>query len=139
MREKIALVEQDTFLFNATLEDNVRYGGGGVETGLTDLIDVGLDAQMGDRGLAVSGGQKQCVGIACAVARRPEVLVLDEATSAMDVDLEEKVLFTLRESMSDRTIVLITHREYLTAEADMVLRVDDGRVVTESWSGLNRA
>ena len=139
VREKIALVEQDTFLFNATLEDNVRYGGGGVETALTDLIDVGLDAQMGDRGLAVSGGQKQCVGIARAVARRPEVLVLDEATSAMDVDLEEKVLFTLRESMSDRTIVLITHREYLIAEADMVLRVDDGRVVTESWSGLNRA
>ena len=139
VREKIALVEQDTFLFNTTLEDNVRYGGGGVETALTDLIDVGLDAQMGDRGLAVSGGQKQCVGIARAVARRPEVLVLDEATSAMDVDLEEKVLFTLREAMSDRTIVLITHREYLIAEADMVLRVDDGRVVTESWSGLNRA
>ena len=120
VRETIALVEQDTFLFNATLEDNVRYGGGGIETGLTQLIDVGLDAQMGDRGLAVSGGQKQCVGIARAVGRRPEVLVLDEATSAMDVDLEEKVLAALQESMAGRTIVLITHREYLTADRIVV-------------------
>ncbi len=139
VREKIALVEQDTFLFNATLEDNVRYGGGGIETALTRLIDVGLDAQMGDRGLAVSGGQKQCIGIARAVGRRPELLVLDEATSAMDVDLQEKVLSALRDSMSGRTIVLITHREYLGADANVVLRVNDGRVVTESWSGLNRA
>ena len=136
VRDRIVLVEQDTFLFNTSLEKNVLYGGPVLDDGLTTLTGMAPDTPMGDRGTAVSGGQKQCVGVARAIARKPEVLILDEATSAMDKDMEARVLARVREAMAGGTVILITHREYLTASADTVLRVDDGRVASNAGTDM---
>lgn len=131
IRRAIALVEQDAFLFNATIEDNVRYGGGYVHDNLLPLPPA---TPVGERGQALSGGEKQCVGIARALARQPQVLILDEATSAMDAELEAKTLREVRAAMTRGTIVLITHRAYLSDLADVVLHVEGGKVVVEECS-----
>ncbi len=138
LRKKVVLVEQDTFLFNGTVEDNIRYGGT-ARTEMPGFLAVPTDAPVGDRGLALSGGEKQTIGIARALARDPEVLILDEATSAMDVELESKVLSELRRIMMGRTILLITHRSYLTAHADLIFDVRDGRVLEASTPRTERA
>lgn len=132
LRRNVALVEQDTFLFNGTIEENIRYGGDA--TARPDFLTRPLDTVVGERGLALSGGEKQAIGIARALVRDPQILILDEATSAMDTDLEAKVFAELRRTMSDRTIILITHRAYLTRLADLVLHVESGRVLIEECS-----
>jgi ABC-type bacteriocin/lantibiotic exporter with double-glycine peptidase domain len=82
----------------------------------------------------MSGGEKQAIGIARALARSPEILILDEATSAMDADLEKKVLGEVRRIMRGRTIIFITHRVYLAGQADVVLQVQDGHVFAVACS-----
>jgi len=132
LRRHIVLVEQDTFLFNGTIEENIRYGGG-IDP-IPNFLTLPTATVVGDRGLALSGGEKQTIGIARALARNPQVLILDEATSAMDTDLESRVLAGLRQIMSGRTIILITHRAYLAQLADIVLHVENGRVLVEACS-----
>ncbi len=132
LRHRIALVEQDTFLFNGTIDDNIRYGGDTVPP--PAFLTLPGSTIVGDRGLAVSGGEKQTIGIARALARNPQILILDEATSAMDPDLEKKVLAETRRAMSGRTIILITHRAYLAGMADLVLNVQNGLVQVASCS-----
>lgn len=129
LRRQVALVEQDTFLFNGTIEDNIRYGG---NFAVPQFLPLSPSTIVGDRGLALSGGEKQAIGIARALARNPEILILDEATSAMDADLEKKILQETRRLMHAKTIVLITHREYLAEQADIVLRVQNGQVLAGS-------
>ncbi len=132
LRRRIALVEQDTFLFNGTIRDNIRYGG---EANLTPpFLTLPESTVVGDRGLALSGGEKQVIGIGRALARDPEIIILDEATSAMDADLERRVLNEIRRSLHGRTVVLITHRTYLADDADLVLDVQNGRVLTSTCS-----
>jgi ATP-binding cassette subfamily B protein len=135
LRRSVALVEQDTFLFNGTIADNIRYGGEarGAER-QAQFLTLPPETVVGDRGLALSGGEKQTIGIARALARDPRVLILDEATSAMDPALESRVLDELRRTMAGRTIILITHRTYLARLADLVLQVEDGRVLSEACS-----
>ncbi|MBI4471795.1 MAG: ABC transporter ATP-binding protein [Acidobacteria bacterium] len=132
LRRHIVLVEQDTFLFNGTIEENIRYGGG-IDP-IPNFLTLPTATVVGDRGLALSGGEKQTIGIARALARNSQVLILDEATSAMDTDLESRVLAELRQIMSGRTIILITHRAYLAQLADIVLHVENGRVLVEACS-----
>jgi ATP-binding cassette subfamily B protein len=135
LRRKIVLVEQDTFLFNGTIGDNIRYGGDSAGPGgAVQFVTLPPETVVGDRGLALSGGEKQTIGIARALARNPGILILDEATSAMDPALESRVLGELRRIMAGRTIILITHRTYLAGLADFVLQVDKGRVVLEACS-----
>jgi ATP-binding cassette subfamily B protein len=138
LRKKVALVEQDTFLFNGTVGDNIRYGGT-TRSEVPGFLTVPPDALVGDRGLALSGGEKQSIGIARALARDPEVLILDEATSAMDIDLESKVLSELSRIIKGRTIILITHRAYLTRNADLVFEVVDGRILQAAAPRVERA
>lgn len=132
LRRSITLVEQDTFLFNGTIEENIRYGGDSADT--PAFLPLSISTVVGDRGLALSGGEKQSIGIARALARDPQILILDEATSAMDIDLESRVLTELKRTLAGRTIILITHRTYLTNQAGIVLHVEDGRVLVETCS-----
>jgi ATP-binding cassette subfamily B protein len=132
LRRHVALVEQDTFLFNGTVDDNIRYGG---DAGpFLQFLALPGSTVVGDRGLALSGGEKQAIGIARALARDPKVLILDEATSAMDTELEKKVLTEVRRIQAGRTIILITHRTYLADLADLVLQVQNGEVLVTACS-----
>src|SRR5207247_384218 len=115
-----------------TIADNIRYGGDALEW--SRFVALPDSTIVGDRGLALSGGEKQAIGIARALARNPKVLILDEATSAMDRDLETKVLTEVRRLLRGRTIILITHRAYLADLADIVLDVHDGRVIGTACS-----
>jgi ATP-binding cassette subfamily B protein len=130
LRRSVALVEQDTFLFNGTIDDNIRYGG---DAGTPKFLPLGGETIVGDRGLALSGGEKQAIGISRALARSPEILILDEATSAMDSDLENRVLTEILR-LRPLTIILITHRAYLADMADIVLNVRDGLVQAAACS-----
>lgn len=132
LRQNVVLVEQDTFLFNGTIEDNIRYGGD--SGGSPQFLTLPGSTVVGDRGLALSGGEKQTIGIARALARDPQVLILDETTSAMDTELETKVLNEVRRTLTGRTIILITHRSYLANLADIVLQVQNGQVLVETCS-----
>jgi ATP-binding cassette subfamily B protein len=130
LRGSVALVEQDTFLFNGTIDDNIRYGGDG---STPKFLPLDGETIVGDRGLALSGGEKQAIGISRALARSPEILILDEATSAMDSHLENRVLTEIRR-LHPLTIILITHRAYLADMADIVLHVRDGLVLAAACS-----
>jgi len=131
LRRRVALVEQDTFLFNGTIDDNIRYGG---TLAVPPFLPLSGSTIVGDRGLALSGGEKQAIGISRALARDPDILILDEATSAMDAELEKHVLSEIRRSKGTRTVILITHRTYLASTADIVLHVQDGNVLSAACS-----
>ena len=89
----------------------------------------GLDAPLGTHGNPLSAGQQQRLGLARVFTRRPEVLILDEATSAMDALTEREVLDNVRTFMRGRVLIVITHRDAVAARFDRVLRVEHGRVV----------
>ena len=138
--EALSYVPQDSFLFNGTLRENLVIGR--PEASEAEIADVirraclesyvarlphGVDTRVGERGLSLSGGERQRVAIARALLRHPRVMVLDEATSAMDVDLEAEIL---RELVGVRglTVVAITHRPRMAELADQVLRLSEGRL-----------
>jgi ABC-type multidrug transport system fused ATPase/permease subunit len=141
--ETMSYVPQDSFLFDATLRENLTIGRAeATDEELQDVIHRacleeyvarlphGLDTKVGERGLSLSGGERQRVAIARALLRHPRVMVLDEATSAMDVELEEEILKELV-GVRGMTVVAITHRPRMAQVADRVLRLDRGRVQRE--------
>ena len=87
----------------------------------------GLATEIGDRGVRLSGGERQRIAIARALVRQPSLLVLDEATSGLDPDTEREIHQALDRSRGDRTLVVITHRRAVLAEADQVVLLDNGR------------
>src|SRR5262249_24840121 len=143
LRRHVGVVPQDPFLFSRTIRENVAFaqpGGDGngavpwaVEAaGLSrDLADMplGLDTVVGERGITLSGGQKQRVTLARALAASPRVLVLDDALSSVDAATEREVLDRLRTFFHDRTTILVAHRLTTVKEADLIIVLDDGRVV----------
>jgi ABC-type bacteriocin/lantibiotic exporter with double-glycine peptidase domain len=128
-------------LFSATILENIRCGQRGAtlaevrdasriacaEEFICDLPD-GYDTQLGENALDLSAGQRQRVFIARLVLRRPLVLILDEATSFLDRDLEAQVLSNLRKALGKRTIVYVSHRPSILSFADHVWHVEDGNV-----------
>ena len=90
-----------------------------------------FDTMVGERGITLSGGQKQRVGIARAIIRKPKILILDEALSAVDTYTEEEILKGLKEVMKERTSIIISHRISTVKNADMIVVLDDG-AITES-------
>lgn len=131
LRQKIACVPQEIELFNGSIAANIALGDGNphmgrikelVQTlGLADMIkhlDHGLETLIGDHGIALSGGQKQRIGIARALYRQPEMILLDEATAALDVSAEQQILRAVRDSVS--TVVLISHRMQNFQDADRI-------------------
>jgi ABC-type multidrug transport system fused ATPase/permease subunit len=144
IRDQVGLVFQETFVFDTTLRENValaREGASDVEVeaavraaqleSWVETLPNGLDTLLGERGVRMSGGQRQRLAIARAVLRDPAILVLDEATSALDARTEAEILETLDELARGRTTVSITHRLTLSARSDHIFVLDDGRVVEE--------
>jgi ATP-binding cassette subfamily B protein len=144
LRRRVAVVSTEPYLFHGTLEENVRYGSPGADPGqvaaAVDRADLGefvrslpqgLATIVGERGTALSAGQKQRVALARAFLRSPEILVLDEATSSLDVLTEERVRSSVRELMRGRTTLVITHRLHAVRDADRIAVLEGGRIVRE--------
>jgi ABC-type bacteriocin/lantibiotic exporter with double-glycine peptidase domain len=87
----------------------------------------GIDSVIGDRGMVLSGGQRQRIGLARAVVGKPDILVLDEATNAIDLEMEARIFIRLREALPDSTLIVITHRENIS-QADLWIRMEWGEV-----------
>jgi ATP-binding cassette, subfamily B, bacterial len=142
LRERVVMVPQEGFLFDSTLRANARYGrlGAGdeeiraavAELGLSDWLDSlphGLDTRVGQRGESLSAGERQLVALVRAHLASPDLLVLDEATSAVDPALEMRIGRALERLQQGRTSVTIAHRMSTAENADEVLVVDAGRIV----------
>ncbi len=142
LRSRIVMVPQDGFLFDATLADNVRFGrprcerrrhrAGLLELGLGDWLDglpARLETPVGQRGESLSAGERQLVALARAYVADPDLLVLDEATSAVDPATEVRLQRALEGLTRGRTAISIAHRLSTAEAADEVLVFDAGRIV----------
>jgi putative ABC transport system ATP-binding protein len=142
LRERVVLVPQEGFLFDSTLRANALYGRLGAtdeeilravdQLGLTDWLGTlprGLDTRVGQRGEALSAGERQLVALVRAHLADPDLLVLDEATSAVDPALEMRIARALERLTKGRTSVTIAHRMSTAENADEVVVVDRGRIV----------
>ena len=145
LRRRIALVTQRTVLFDETIENNIRYGTPGADSHavvraaklayadefIRHKTPQGYDTMLGGRGMRLSGGQMQRLSLARAFLRDPDILILDEATSAIDMESEELIHQALAKFLVDRTGVMITHRPSSLAMADRIVVVQSGRVEDE--------
>jgi ATP-binding cassette subfamily B protein len=144
VRRAVALVFEETFLFTESVRENIRFGrpdaddesvlGAATQAGaaefIADLPD-GYETVLGERGFSLSGGQRQRIAIARAILADPAVLVLDDATSAVDATKEHEIRAALAQVMRDRTTLVIAHRPATIALADRVAVLDGGRIVEE--------
>ena len=142
LRGSIGLVTQDVVLFDDTIRHNVAYGRSGVPEpairgalraanaeAFVDDVPGGLDARIGEAGGRLSGGQRQRLAIARALLKDPPILVLDEVTSALDTESERAVQEALERLMSGRTTIVIAHRLSTVRRADVIVAMEQGRVV----------
>ena len=144
VREAIGYVPQDVFLFSDTVAGNISFGRmkadrSEVETAaaeaelLENVSDFkeGFETFVGERGITLSGGQKQRTSIARALIRRPSILILDDALSAVDVNTERTILGHLREHFGQRTILIVSHRISAVKDADQIIVLDEGQVIEQ--------
>ena len=142
LRGAIAIVPQDTVLFNDTIYYNIAYGRPDATQGeviqaakhahIHDFVASlprGYDTIVGERGLKLSGGEKQRVAIARTILKNPRILVFDEATSALDSKTEKAIQAQLREVAADHTTLVIAHRLSTVMDADQILVMEHGRIV----------
>jgi len=142
LREKIGIVPQDTVLFNDTIRYNIAYGRiAAREAEISDAarmaqidpfireLPLGYDSMVGERGLKLSGGEKQRVAIARTILKNPPILLLDEATSALDTHTEREIQSALREVSKNRTTLVIAHRLSTVVDADEILVLDHGQII----------
>jgi ATP-binding cassette subfamily B protein len=149
LRAMIGIVPQDTVLFNDTIFYNIAYGNpeatreeveeaarlAKIDQFIRSLPD-GYEARVGERGLKLSGGEKQRVAIARTILKRPAILIFDEATSALDTHTEKAIQASLAEVSADRTTLIIAHRLSTVVDADEILVLDQGRVVERGRHAL---
>lgn len=141
LRSSIGYVPQEVFLFSDTVANNIAFGmldadqnaieEAAREAELLDNIDDfpdGFETTVGERGITLSGGQKQRTSIARALIRRPKILVLDDALSAVDTNTESKILGHLRQHYGRRTVVIVSHRISAVQDADLILVLDEGNI-----------
>lgn len=144
LRSKIALVLQDPYLFSGTLRQNILQGDANLdEAGLRQILEEsncnhllqrlpqGLDTRVSAEGLSLSGGERQLVSIARAFARNPELLILDEATSAVDSQTENNIQKALERLMQGRTTITVAHRLSTISRADRIVVLHKGRIREE--------
>ncbi len=142
LREAIGIVPQDTVLFNDTIEYNIAYGRCGADRTAIEQaarmanihefivsLPEGYDTVVGERGLKLSGGEKQRIAIARAMLKSPRILVFDEATSSLDSRSEKAILESLKTLAEDHTTLVIAHRLSTIVDADEILVMDGGRIV----------
>ena len=148
VRAAIGIVPQDTVLFNDTIRYNIRYGRidasdeeieeaarlAQIEPFIRELPD-GYSAMVGERGLKLSGGEKQRVAIARTILKNPPILLLDEATSALDTHTEREIQSALQRVSRGRTTLVIAHRLSTVVDADEILVLDHGRIVERGRHG----
>jgi ABC-type multidrug transport system fused ATPase/permease subunit len=145
LASSVAIVPQTAFLFDDTVRGNVTLGAEWISDdqvwaalraaqadGFVAALTDGLDARLGERGTSLSGGQRQRISLARALVRRPRLLVLDDATSAVDPEVEARILEALRGSDTDGdrpTLLVVAYRKATIGLADEVVHLEDGRVV----------
>ncbi|HKV45128.1 MAG TPA: ABC transporter ATP-binding protein [bacterium] len=144
LRQAIGIVPQETFLFSDTLSQNIALGdAGATEAEIADAAAVaGIAGDVeefphkyatvvGERGVTLSGGQKQRTAIARALLRDPRILILDDALSSVDTHTEEVILTGLRRIKASRTVIVISHRISTIQDADLIVVLDEGRIVEQ--------
>jgi ATP-binding cassette subfamily B protein len=144
LHQAIGVVPQDTVLFNDTILYNIAYGREGASreeiksaakaAKIHDFVmrlPQGYDTVVGERGLKLSGGEKQRVGIARTLLKNPPILILDEATSALDTQTERAIQESLREMGQGRSVITIAHRLSTIADAGQIIVLEDGRIVEQ--------
>ncbi|MFW5772469.1 MAG: ABC transporter ATP-binding protein [Phototrophicaceae bacterium] len=145
LRANIGVVEQEPFLFSRTIRENITYGVGrevsdeevfaaARAAAVHDVIEEfpdGYRTLVGERGVTLSGGQKQRIALARTLLKNPRILILDDATSSVDTETEAAIRHALRQMMQDRTSLVIAHRVQTLMHADLVLVLDEGRIVQQ--------
>ena len=144
LRANVGVVLDDAFLFSVSIRDNIAYGrpdadiadveaaarAAGADTFIRELPE-GYDTVVGERGYTLSGGQRQRITIARTLLVNPPILVLDDATSAIDVQVEQQIHDALRVLMEGRTTLIVAHRLSTISLADRVVLLEDGRIVAD--------
>jgi len=142
LRRQVAVVLQDTFLFNSTVRDNLLYGKPGASDEemvaaakaayaheFVEALPQGYDTEVGERGVKLSGGQKQRLALARAILADPRILILDEATSSVDAEAEYLIQQALEAVLKGRTALVIAHRLSTIRNADKIIALEEGRIV----------
>jgi ATP-binding cassette, subfamily B, bacterial len=143
LRQQIGIVEQEPFLFSRSIRENITYGVGrdvtqdevetaaraaAIHEGILNFEN-GYDTLVGERGVTLSGGQKQRVAIARTLLKNPRILIFDDSTSAIDTETEAEIREALYNLMKDRTTFIIAHRIQSIMDADLILVMDQGRII----------
>jgi len=144
LRRSVAVVPQTSFYFGGTIRENVVMGREDVDEAILakaiqmsglDLtlrqMGQGMDTQVGENGMRLSGGQRQAIALARAFLRDPRILIFDEPTTGMDQMLEQKVRQSLQEFLVNRTFIMITHRTSLLSLVDRLILIDEGRITAD--------
>lgn len=144
LRRQVGIVGDEPFLFSLSIHDNIAYGrpeatreevvAAAEAAGADEFVRAlpeGYETVVGERGYTLSGGQRQRIAIARALLVNPPVLVLDDATSAIDVTVEQRIHASLREQMRGRTTLIVAHRLSTISLADRVVLMERGRVIAD--------
>jgi ATP-binding cassette subfamily B protein len=144
LRDQVGIVPDEPFLFSMSIHDNIAYGRPAAARSLVEAAAVaagadefvralpeGYDTVVGERGYTLSGGQRQRIAIARALLVNPPLLVLDDATSAIDVTVEQRIHTSLRDQMRGRTTLIVAHRLSTISLADRVILMERGRVIAD--------
>jgi len=142
LRSKIALVPQDPFLFTGTIRDNILNGKSGLSSrelellldasncrGIIERLPAGIDTVLAEGGRSISSGERQLISIARALARDPDLMILDEASSYIDSETEQKIRTALSNLMRNRTSIIIAHRLSTARSADRIIVLNKGRII----------
>jgi ATP-binding cassette, subfamily B, bacterial MsbA len=143
-RSRIAIVSQDIYMFSTTIRENIAYGR--LDATENEIIAAarlanahefitrlpyGYETRVGDRGMRISGGQRQRIALARAIVRNPEILILDEATNALDSIAENLIQEAIYQLSENRTVIVIAHRLSTIEQADQIIVLEDGRVIEQ--------
>ena len=144
IRKNIGVMLQDSWLFSGTIRENIQMGYNEYDddhileickvAGVDDFVGShpkGYDLEIRERGIGLSGGQRQTINLARSLLHKPEILLLDEPTSSMDQGTEQKVIGSLHEFCKDKTMLVVTHRNPILALADRILVMENGKIITD--------